>query len=260
MRTRNLALLLLLSSFLGLMLTGCDFFEDITSQEAEQLALRQSMKRKRYVQFNHAPENQVLYRTAKPITHFQSRRLHTLVQALKDSRNVFTVGLAANQIGAPYQVFLIEHKRAPLTPNALEEVPLQIFINPKIVKASAQSIEFWHSCMSAPKEKAGKVATYEWIEYEAFNDQGKPISGRLEGFAAVIFQHELRHLLKGLYLDFAHEFKTNLEISAQTLSGQLPIFAPAQAITPHLLGDYVIGESIDDYAKRSATHPKSHPG
>lgn len=41
---------------------------------------------------------------------------------------------------------------------------------------------------------------------EALNQNAEPISGRLEGVPAIVFQHELLHLLGLTYLDVAQDF------------------------------------------------------
>jgi hypothetical protein len=56
------------------------------------------------------------------------------------------------------------------------------------------------------------VATFKWIEYECQNEKGELRSGKLEGFAAVIFRHEFRHLMSGTYLDHAQQFVDKEEL------------------------------------------------
>ena len=160
------------------------------------------------------------------------------------------VGIAANQVGKRLQIFIIEAKANNPRYKVLGPVAKQIFINPKIIRASSSKKNFWHGCLSANGEKRGNVATYEWIEYECQNIKGEIQRGKLEGFAAVIFQHEFRHMLNGTYLDVAKQFLYKPELDQQIELGKLPFFETASDSLPHLIGEYVIGESLDEFHAR----------
>lgn len=160
------------------------------------------------------------------------------------------VGIAANQVGKRLQIFIIEAKANNPRYKVLGPVAKQIFINPKIKRASSSKKNFWHGCLSANGEKRGNVATYEWIEYECQNIKGEIQRGKLEGFAAVIFQHEFRHMLNGTYLDVAKQFLSKPELDQQIELGKLPFFETASDSLPHLIGEYVIGESLDEFHSR----------
>jgi peptide deformylase len=157
------------------------------------------------------------------------------------------VGIAANQIGKRLQIFIIEAKANNPRYKVLGPVPKQIFINPVITKVSAAKKNFWHGCLSAHGEKRGNVATYEWVEYQAQNETGETHSGRLEGFAAVIFQHEFRHLLNGTYLDVAHQFVSKPELDKEIELGKLSFFEIASDTLPLLISGYTIGETLDEF-------------
>ncbi|MEN9963301.1 MAG: hypothetical protein RL582_396 [Bacteroidota bacterium] len=157
------------------------------------------------------------------------------------------VGIAANQIGKRLQIFIIEAKADNPRYKVLGPVPKQIFINPVITNVSPGKKNFWHGCLSAHGEKRGNVATYEWIEYQAQSETGETLTGRLDGFAAVIFQHEFRHLLNGTYLDVAHQFLSKPELDKEIELGKLSFFETAPDTLPLLISGYTIGESLDDF-------------
>lgn len=160
------------------------------------------------------------------------------------------VGIAANQIGKRLQIFIIEAKADNPRYKVLGPVAKQIFINPRITNVSDQRMNFWHGCLSAEGKERGNVATHEWIEYECRDERGGNHKGRLDGFAAVIFQHEFRHLLNGTYLDVAKEFMPKAELDHQISLGKVAFFSVANNSLPLLIGDYKIGESLDDYHSR----------
>lgn len=107
------------------------------------------------------------------------------------------VGLAANQVGLPYSIFL-----ARFTTKKSE--PIRVFINPRIVDHSE---EIQNETKDSPLEGCLSIPKYygvvqRWksvkIEYQKFN----PVTGSLgdwvtdlfEGFPAVVVQHEMDHL------------------------------------------------------------------
>lgn len=157
------------------------------------------------------------------------------------------VGIAANQLGKRLQIFIIEAKADNPRYKILGPVPKQIFVNPKITAVAPTRKNFWHGCLSANGEKRGNVATYEWLEYEAQNEKGEMIKGRLDGFAAVVFQHEFKHLMNGTYMDVAHQFVAKSELDQKTSTGELPFFEVTSDTLPLLLNGYVVGQTLDAY-------------
>lgn len=183
---------------------------------------------------------------------FGSPELNELVDRMRAlMHSTGGIGISANQVGKRLQLFLIEAKIDNPRYKVLGEVPFSIFINPRIVSASPERRNFWHGCLSAVGEKRGNVATYEWVEYEAASMDGKIRRGKLEGLAAVIFQHELRHLLGGTYLDRAQEFYAKPELDQMLEAKTVPFFERADPSLPLLLEDYGVGESLEDFYSRS---------
>lgn len=161
------------------------------------------------------------------------------------------VGIASNQLGKSLQIFMIEAKPTNPRYKVLGPVKKQVFINPVITKTSKTRMNFWHGCLSADGENRGNVATYEWIEYRCQNQKGEVRTGRLEGFAAVIFQHEFRHMLGGTYLDHANHFLPKDELDQQLDTGEIPFFAVANDSLPLLIEGYKIGETIEEFHSRN---------
>ncbi len=157
------------------------------------------------------------------------------------------VGIAANQLGKRLQIFIIEAKIDNPRYQVLGPVEKQVFINPIITDVSEKRKNFWHGCLSAKGEKRGNVATFEWIEYECQNPSGEIVKGRLDGFAAVIFQHEYRHLMKGTYLDHATHLESREELDQKIDSGELPFFDYANDSLPLLIDGYQLGVKLEDY-------------
>lgn len=160
------------------------------------------------------------------------------------------VGIAANQLGKRLQIFIIEAKADNPRYDVLGPVQKQIFINPIITKVSANRKNFWHGCLSAKDKNRGNVATYEWIEYQCKNQTGDVQTGRLEGFASVIFQHEFKHLMNGTYLDVANQFEPKTELDQKIAAGELPFFETASDTLPLLIDGYTIGQALGDCSSK----------
>ncbi len=195
-------------------------------------------------------KNNVLYLTPRPIKakEFGSPDLNRFIDSMYSVMlRTAGVGIAANQLGKRLQIFMIEAKVDNPRYQVLGPVEKQIFINPVITKVSEKRKNFWHGCLSAKGEKRGNVATFEWIEYECLNPDGTQRKGRLEGFGAVIFQHEYRHLMKGTYMDRANHFVEREELNKRIDAGELPFFEYAKDTLPLLIKDYELGKKLEDY-------------
>jgi peptide deformylase len=157
------------------------------------------------------------------------------------------VGIAANQIGKRLQLFFIEAKATNPRYKVLGPVAKQLFINPMITEVSLGRKNFWHGCLSAANEKRGNVATFEWIAYRCQNLDGSWREGRLDGFAAVIFQHEFRHLMGGTYLDIAQYFESKSDLDQKIQQGRLPFFEVASDSLPLLIQGFQVNKTVDEF-------------
>ena len=192
----------------------------------------------------------VLYLNPRRIkdSEFNTSELQIFIDSMYNvmQRNA-GVGIAANQLGKRLQIFMIEAKVDNPRYQILGPVEYQAFINPIITKVSEKRKNFWHGCLSAKGEKRGNVATFEWIEYKCQNLKGEIQKGRLDGFAAVIFQHEFRHLMKGTYLDHANHFLSRDELTEKLNNGELPFFEYAADTLPLLIEGFMIDKYIEDF-------------
>jgi len=198
-------------------------------------------------------EHNTLYQTPRPITQeeFNTPELKVFIDSLyRVMQKHEGVGIAANQVGKRLQLFIIEAKADNPRYKVLGPVEKQVFINPRITKVSTTKKNFWHGCLSAHGEKRGNVATFEWLEYECQNFKGEKVRGKLEGFAAVIFQHEFRHLMQGTYLDVAKHFLAKPALDKKIASGELPFFDTASDSLPLLIKDFEINQSIEKFKRK----------
>jgi peptide deformylase len=108
-------------------------------------------------------------------------------------------GLAAPQVFDGRRVFLA----AVLPPSPPDEArQLEVFINPRIVAASAETAWGWEGCLSF-EELLVYVERRQAVRVEYLNAAGEARSLELIGFPARVIQHEYDHLDGILTLDRA---------------------------------------------------------
>lgn len=104
------------------------------------------------------------------------------------------VGLAAPQIGINRKVVAVQRFDKP-------NKPFEVYPNISIVSYSDSTILSKEGCLSVPNqrhsvERAAKIK----IQYFSIEKE-QNVSEEIEGFTAVIFQHEVDHLSGILYID-----------------------------------------------------------
>jgi peptide deformylase len=75
-----------------------------------------------------------------------------------------------------------------------------VFINPKIVKYEGDVVEDFEGCLSV-RDIYGKVPRHTKVRVSAFDENGREIRVRAEGFLARVFQHEIDHTNGKLFVD-----------------------------------------------------------
>ena len=103
------------------------------------------------------------------------------------------VGLAANQIGVPLRIFVID------LADADEPRDLKVFINPELLDVSG-SQSWREGCLSFPGVSED-VKRGERVRVRALDQQGQPFELEAEGLLAVAIQHENDHLNGVLMVD-----------------------------------------------------------
>jgi peptide deformylase len=112
------------------------------------------------------------------------------------------VGLAATQIGEPYQLFVIDV--------AEQDQPsdLRVFINPEILETHDE-ITWTEGCLSFPgiTEDVDRAAR---VRVRALDRDGKPFELEADGLLAVAIQHEFDHLQGVLMIDHLGPLKKRM--------------------------------------------------
>lgn len=107
------------------------------------------------------------------------------------------VGIAAPQVGINKNVIWVQRFDK-------EDEPFEFYINPKIIWRSKLTRLGAEGCLSIPERKEEVQRNYS-IRLQYWDKQGNIIEENIEGFTAVIFQHEVDHLYGILYPDRLEE-------------------------------------------------------
>jgi len=140
----------------------------------------------------------ILNKIADPVTHFDSAELEQLLVDMRDTmQSLNGAGLAAPQIGVSSRVVIFAMQENPRYPDQ-QPIPETVLINPTIEVISEQQMGMWEGCLSVPGMR-GYVERPSQIRYRGFDQYGKPIDRTVDGFHAVVVQHECDHLDGILY-------------------------------------------------------------
>lgn len=106
------------------------------------------------------------------------------------------VGIAAPQVGISRKLIAVQRIDK-------QNEPFEFFVNPQIIYKSEEQQSGWEGCLSVPG-KRGSVKRHTKIVVEHNRLQDFELQrDTIEGFTAIIFQHEIDHLNGILYIDRA---------------------------------------------------------
>lgn len=133
-------------------------------------------------------EEPILRERTKRVSSFDASLHRLLDDMLETMRNAPGVGLAANQIGIPLQVAIIE------VDDRITEL-----VNPQVVKGSGEHLD-WEGCLSIPGFVA-EVTRHDKVTVKARDRHGREIRVKGSELLSRALQHEIDHLNGALYVD-----------------------------------------------------------
>lgn len=104
------------------------------------------------------------------------------------------VGIAAPQVGVLRRMVAVQRFDK-------EGEPFEFFLNPEIMEFVGEKEAGGEGCLSVP-EVRGDVERWQTIRLRYRDEQFVEHEELIEGFTAVIFQHELDHLDGKLFIDY----------------------------------------------------------
>ncbi|HET6379472.1 MAG TPA: peptide deformylase [candidate division Zixibacteria bacterium] len=145
-------------------------------------------------------EEPILRQKARKVTQFDASLHRLLDDMLETMRDAPGIGLAANQVGVPLQVAVIE----------LEDRVTEL-INPQIVKSSGEIVD-WEGCLSIPGFVA-EVKRAAKVTVKARDRYGKEFRIKGEELFARALQHEIDHLNGILYIDYLESLEELVRVT-----------------------------------------------
>ncbi len=135
----------------------------------------------------------VLRRVARPARRLGAERLARIDRRMRATLTKSGgVGLAAPQVGLSLQVVLVQGQTEPKA--------VLTCIDPRIVAASAETVDGYEACLSIPGV-GGLVRRARTVDVAYYDLVGTARSRHAADWEARIFQHEIDHLHGILYLD-----------------------------------------------------------
>lgn len=142
-----------------------------------------------------------LRKVSIPITHNDllapefGRLVASMIESVNDPANE-GVGIAAPQVGISRRVVVVQRLDK-------QGEPFEVYVNPQIISYGNEQQIGSEGCLSVPNRR-GEVRRATSITL-LYNDATtfEPCKEEIEGFTAVIFQHEVDHLDGILYTDRA---------------------------------------------------------
>lgn len=115
--------------------------------------------------------------------------LQNMAETMYDKKGV---GLAAPQIGISKRMLVLDWTG--------EGEELRKVVNPVITPLTKEKIDWEEGCLSIPGiyKKVERVAK---IRVDYLNEKGEKVTEELEGFPAIVMQHEFDHLEAVLFVD-----------------------------------------------------------
>lgn len=135
----------------------------------------------------------VLQEKTSPVSDFNTELRRLIDDMVETMYAAPGVGLAANQVGVPKQVIVID------VSGRGESSDLITLVNPRIIESSGES-EIEEGCLSVPGYTT-VVKRAEKVKVAGFDLDGKPVEISGDGILAKALQHEIDHINGVLFID-----------------------------------------------------------
>lgn len=127
---------------------------------------------------------------AQEVDKIDDEILEILDNMIETMHSAKGVGLAAPQVGISKRIFVCDQG----------DGVVRKVINPVITPLTEKLMDYEEGCLSVPGIYK-KVQRPEKIKIEYLNEKGESVTEEVEGFLAIIMQHEYDHLNAVLFVD-----------------------------------------------------------
>ncbi len=168
-----------------------------SSDELKLITNAAASKPMRVLSITNREDSTILRKKSRDVASFQDTTLEyfakRLYSTVTDSASM-GVGIAAPQVGVLVNLIWVQRFDK-------EGFPFEAYWNPEIVQQTARKQDCLEGCLSIPnRSDTTRTRSYAIMLQYLNKDFEKKIE-LVEGFTAVIFQHEIDHLNGILYLD-----------------------------------------------------------
>ncbi len=146
--------------------------------------------------------DRVLLEEAEPVSSIDREVAKLAADMAETMYNAPGVGLAANQVGVPRRLIVVDTSRRDL------DSQLIVLVNPEIVSGEGL-ITMEEGCLSVPDYQA-EVTRYQKVKVRGLDLQGRSMELDAEGLLAVVLQHEIDHVNGKLFIDHLSRLKREL--------------------------------------------------
>jgi peptide deformylase len=139
-----------------------------------------------------------LLQVSEPVKEPTASEIADLIIDMQDTMKDYNgAGLAAPQIGVFKRLVIFGGVESVRYPD-MDPVPFTILMNPTIEPLGQEMVESWEGCLSVPGMR-GLVPRYRAVRYTGVDETGTLIDREVDGFHAIVVQHECDHLDGILY-------------------------------------------------------------
>lgn len=203
---KNIVLYSILSILIITAMIGCDKKSSTFTNSEIELITTHKNSIMPLVTINNPKDSLFLREIAKPLTkddiesEYFNDLTNSMLLTVTNPENE-GVGIAAPQVEISKQLIAVQRLDK-------ENEPFEFYINPKIVSTLGEKQLGGEGCLSVPGMR-GDVERYRniTIEYNHISTF-EVVSETIEGFTAVIFQHEIDHLNGIIYIDKAENISS----------------------------------------------------
>ena len=144
--------------------------------------------------------DKILRKKVDKLDEVNNETVELITSMFDTMHNASGIGLAANQVGANKSIFIVDLSKV----EEYEDSKPIVFINPKIIKYSAEKTVFEEGCLSIPDIRAD-VERPESVTINYQDTDLKEQSLDANKLLARVIQHEYDHLQGTLFTDLVDD-------------------------------------------------------
>lgn len=152
--------------------------------------------------------DKILKKKMQEVVFFDNKLKELVNIMFKRMYKLKGVGLAANQIGIPYQILVLDTNTKKYDGQEGKEGVKMALVNPKIIEKFRQ-VKSTEGCLSFPGIQI-TIPRAERVKVLAQDLEGNEIEIDTDGFLAIVLQHEIDHLNGIPFINYLSPVKRKL--------------------------------------------------